>query len=42
MNDFLVDEIYKNAQKLRIKNQIEENMLHQIVEGHKGFKETLK
>ncbi len=42
MNDFLVDEIYKNTQRLRSKNQVEEKLLHQIVEGHKGYREKLK
>ena len=42
MNDFLVDEIFKNTQRLRIKNQIQENMLHETVEGHKGYRTKLK
>lgn len=41
MNDFLCDEIYKNTQRLRNKNQVEEKLLHQIVEGHKGYRAKL-
>lgn len=42
MNDFLVDEIYKNTQKLRVKNQVQEKLLNEMIEGHKGYREKLK
>jgi hypothetical protein len=42
MNDFLVEEIYKNCERLRAKNHVEEKILHQMVEGHKGYREKLK
>ena len=42
MNDALIEEIYKNSERVRIKNQVEEKLLYQMIEGHKGFREKLK
>lgn len=42
MDDFLVNEIYKNSQRLRSKNSVEEKLLHEILYGHKGYSEKLQ
>lgn len=42
MNDFLVDEIFKNAQRMRLKNQVEEKLLQRLIDGEKGIKQKLK
>jgi hypothetical protein len=42
MNDFLVNGIFKNTQRLRVKNQVQEKLLHEFVEGNKGLREKLK
>ncbi|CAF1079049.1 unnamed protein product, partial [Brachionus calyciflorus] len=41
MDDFLVNEIYKNTQRLRSRNQVEEKLLHDVLYGHKGYAEKL-
>lgn len=42
MNDFLVDEIFKNAQRMRLKNQVEEKLLQRLIDGERGIKQKLK
>ena len=42
MNDFLVDEIYKNTQRLRNKNRLEEKSLHLAINGHKGINQKMQ
>lgn len=41
MNDFLVDVVYKNSQKSRYKNGIEEKRLKQQIHGNTGFEKKL-
>ena len=42
MNDFLVDEIFKNAQRMRMRNQVEEKLLQRLIDGDKGIRQSLK
>ncbi len=42
MNDFLVDEIYKNTQRLRNKNRLVDKNLHQALNGQKGLNQKLQ
>ena len=41
MNDFLVDEIYKNSQRVRTKNRLVEKNLAQTLNGQKGINQKL-
>ena len=42
MNDFLAEIIFKNCEKIRSKNQLEEKLLKQKIDGHQGYKKKLK
>jgi hypothetical protein len=40
--DFLIDEIFKNSQRMRIKNRVEEKLLNRMIDGEKGIRNKLK
>lgn len=42
MDEFLVNEIYKNKQRLRSRNHFEEKLLKELLYGHKGYTDKLE
>ena len=42
MDPVMLDVVYKNTQRVRIKNQCEENALQRAIDGKRGYRAKLK